>query len=525
MKWRNLLTAIFLLLATDSEARNVLMIVADDAGREMQVYGNSECKMPHLDSLAKRSLTFTSAFTAVSSCSPSRSAILTGLPTHQNGMFGLYQGYHHFSSFDKVRSLPGILSGRGVRTGIVGKKHVGPESVYPFDFSHTEDTESILQVGRNITRIRDLVRQFLQSNDTRPFFLYVGFHDPHRCGHTHPEFGAFCEKFGNREPAMGDIPDWTPTVYDPSTLTLPYFVQNTTTAREDLAAQYTTLSRLDQGIGLVLGELEASGHGQDTLIIYTSDNGIPFPSGRTNFYEPGVVEPLLVSSPEHPSSWGRSTPVLASLLDLTPTVLDWLSAPYPDYYILKKNEPVVLTGKSLLQYLNASTNVPLEKGNSVKKNQVHSTKDDNEAVFFSHDLHEITMYYPMRSVRTPKYKLIHNIGYKMPFPIDQDFYISPVFQDILNHTRDMVPLPWYKTLQEYYYRDQWELFDLKVDPEERFNVAEKGSYKDILKDLQFRLWKWQNQTYDPWICGLGAVLQDAGAYADHHECLPLYNKV
>lgn len=63
--------------------------------------------------------------------------------------------------------------------------------VYPFEFSYTEEHHSILQVGRNITHMKELTRKFFQGSqdDSRPFFLYIGFHDPHRCGHTHPEYG------------------------------------------------------------------------------------------------------------------------------------------------------------------------------------------------------------------------------------------------------------------------------------------------------------------------------------------------
>ena len=81
----------------------------------------------------------------------------------------------------------------------------------------------------------------------RPFFLYIGFHDPHRCGHTNPEYGQFCEKFGNGDPGMGLIPDWTPSIYQPDDVIVPYFVPETPVARADIAAQYTTVSRLDQG--------------------------------------------------------------------------------------------------------------------------------------------------------------------------------------------------------------------------------------------------------------------------------------
>ncbi|XP_010138271.1 PREDICTED: N-sulphoglucosamine sulphohydrolase-like, partial [Buceros rhinoceros silvestris] len=175
----------------------------------------SAIRTPNLDALARRGVVFQNAFTSVSSCSPSRASILTGLPQHQNGMYGLHQDVHHFNSFDGVQSLPRLLNQAGIRTGIIGKKHVGPEAVYPFDFAYTEENSSVLQVGRNITRIKALVRRFLQSQDERPFFLYVAFHDPHRCGHSQPQYGPFCEKFGNGESGMGWIPDWKPQLYRP----------------------------------------------------------------------------------------------------------------------------------------------------------------------------------------------------------------------------------------------------------------------------------------------------------------------
>lgn len=487
--------------------QNVLLIVADDAGLETPIYGNDFIKTPNLEQLAKRSLIFDSAFTVVSSCSPSRSAILTGLPPHQNGMYGLHQGYHHFDCFSAVRSVSKLVSEKGIRTGIIGKKHVGPESVFPFDYAETEENNSIMQVGRNITKIKLLVREFLSNNDSSPFFLYVAFHDPHRCGHTHPEFGQFCEKFGNGEKEMGTIPDWVPDIYPPSHVRVPYFVPDTPVARKDIAAQYTAISRLDQGIGLVLKELEAAGYLDDTLIIYSSDNGIPFPSGRTNSYDPGMVEPLLVSSPYHSHAHGKTCSRSTTLLDITPTILDWFNISYPEYYILDKTQMVHLTGKSLLPTLD------------------QCVEEKSNAVFFSHSLHESTMYYPIRSIRTKKFKLIHNLNFGMPFPIDQDFYISPTFQDILKRTKTNRTLPWYKTLEEYYFRVEWELYDIRYDKEERINVASKKAYDKIFRYLKRRLLQWQNETSDPWLCSPHGVLQDSGIFKNRHACFPLYNDV
>ncbi|XP_066510269.1 N-sulphoglucosamine sulphohydrolase-like [Hoplias malabaricus] len=492
-------------VVVESKRRNVLLIIADDAGFETEVYNNTVVQTPNLRALANRSVIFQNAFASVSSCSPSRSTILTGLPQHQNGMYGLHQGVHHFNSFDGVRSLPLLLKQANIHTGIIGKKHVGPGPVYPFDFAFTEENSSVLQVGRNITRIKILVRKFLdgqkeaiRGGEEKPFFLYVAFHDPHRCGHSQPQYGSFCEKFGNGESGMGRIPDWKPQYYTPEQVKVPYFVPDTPVSRADIAAQYTTVSRLDQGIGLVLQELRDAGFENETLVIYSSDNGVPFPNGRTNLYGSGVAEPLLVSSPEHTQRWGQSSQAYVSLLDITPTILDWFSVPYPSY-ILNGRSQVQLTGRSLLPSL--------------------ISEPSWDMVFSSQNLHEATMYYPMRSIHKSQYRLLHNLHYRMPFPIDQDLYISPSFQDLLNRTQGGQTTGWFKTLRDYYYRERWELYDTRSDPKEQKNLAQDPSYGPILDVLKGQLLKWQWLTEDPWVCEPDAVLEAKL----QPQCRPLYN--
>lgn len=435
----------------------------------------------------------------MSSCSPSRAAILTGQPSHQNGMFGLHQAENHFNSFDDIQSLPNILRKNKIRSGLIGKKHVGPAEVFKFDYEQTEENHSVNQVGRNITKIKLLVRDFLSSTNDDPFFLMVAFHDPHRCGHVTPQFGPFCERWGSGEIGMGLIPDWHPIYYQWEQIQLPYYVQDTEPARRDIAAQYTTISRLDQGIGLVVKELELAGKLDNTLIVYTSDNGPPFPSGRTNFYDPGMSVPMLVSSPTHKARWHQVSNLMTSQLDLVPTFLDWfgISQSFDD------NKLSTLSGKSLLPSLDkepAETDVP---------------------VFGSHNFHEVTMSYPMRTIRTKRYKLIHNLNFKSMFPIDQDFYVSPTFQDLLNRTITKTPIPWYKTLKSYYKRDEWELFDLKLDGSEVTNVVTKKDYSKVFQELREKLFKWQEATNDPWRCAPDAVLEDKGEYNGNAQCLTL----
>ncbi|XP_026696709.2 N-sulfoglucosamine sulfohydrolase-like [Ciona intestinalis] len=487
-------------LSSGSDSRpNVLVLVADDLGFELNPYGNNVIKTPNINDLANRGIVYSNAYTTVSSCSPSRSTILTGLPQHQNGMYGLHNGYHHFNSFDGVKSLPFLLHENGIRTGIIGKKHVAPEAVYPFDFAETEENNSILQVGRNITRMKELAKQFFSmQSKNESFLLYIGFHDPHRCGHTHPQYGEFCEKFGNGDSGMGKIPDWKPDYYSPDDVIVPQFVQDTPASRKDISAQYTTISRLDQGVGLIINELKQAEFLESTLILFTSDNGIPFPNGRTNLYNSGTAEPFILALPVQKHKQAVVDNAYVSLLDITPTVLDWFSITYPQYTLFHRD--VKLTGKSLLRDISNS-----------------------DVAFGSHSLHEVTMYYPMRSVHKDGLLLIQNLNYLMPFPIDQDFYLSLSFQDILNRTQTGADLHWSKTLKEYYQRPQLELFNLTSDPLEIDNLAYKPEYHNILTDMQTLLQQWQNTTWDPWRCAPGGVLQDSGAYKLNPTCLPLLN--
>jgi N-sulfoglucosamine sulfohydrolase len=96
-------------------------------------------------------------------------------------------------------------------------------------------------------------------------------------------------------------------------------------------------------------------------------------------------------------------------------------------------------------------------------------------------------------------------------------------QDILNHTISKQPLPWYKTLKSYYYRPEWELFDLKLDPQEMKNLVGKSSLAEVEATLKKRLMEWQEKTGDPWRCAPHGVLEDKGEFAEEPTCLSLEN--
>lgn len=129
------------------------------------------------------------------------------------------------------------------------------------------------------------------------------------------------------------------------------------------------------------------------------------------------------------------------------------------------------------------------------------------------------MYYPMRVVRNKQYKLILNLNYKMPFPIDMDFAASATFTDLLNRTIKHQPLNWFSTLDKYYYRVPFELYDIVNDPQERVNVYNETRYAPVVKELLKTLRAWQRDTNDPWICSPFAVPAYDGT------CKPLHNSI
>src|SRR5262245_12207448 len=125
--------------------RHVVLIIADDLGMQLGCYGNKVIRTPHLDGLAKNGVRFSRAYATVSSCSPSRASIFTGLFTHQNGQYGLQHAPHSQQTHAWVMGLPRLLRMVGYYTGIIGKIDVSPQAGYNWDAEHRKGQ------GRNAT--------------------------------------------------------------------------------------------------------------------------------------------------------------------------------------------------------------------------------------------------------------------------------------------------------------------------------------------------------------------------------------
>jgi N-sulfoglucosamine sulfohydrolase len=452
---------------------NVVLIVSDDHGIDgLGCYGNPVVKTPHLDALAREGIRFTRAFSTAASCSPSRSVILSGLQTHHNGMYGLEHQEHHFQSFIWVRSLPVMLAEAGYRTGRVGKFHIAPEAVYRFETVLSGGTANDpASIGRSPMEMAEAARGFLAAADERPFFLYFATDDPHRANAVLPDGRPTFEtyphpnSFGNR--AEG-YPGITPVAYDPDKVVVPAYLPDTPECRRELAEYYQSISRLDQGVGRLIELLKAAGKYENTLILYISDNGPAFPGAKTTLYEPGIRLPCIVRSPRQPVR-GTLEDAMISWADLTPTILDFVGA---------LPESRAFDGRSFRPVL--------EGGRFV----------DGDVVYASHNLHEATMYYPMRMVRTGRYKLIWNIASGLTFPSALDLIYSPTWISV---EKAGSPIFGRRRIADFLHRPTFELYDLERDPDEVFNLADDPGHRVVREELVGRLKAFQAATKDPWI--------------------------
>ncbi len=430
-------------------AQSVLLLISDDQGLDAGCYGNPVIQTPNQDRLAREGVRFTHAFATVASCSASRSVILTGRFNHSTGQYGHTHRDHNFHALEAIQSLPRLLKDNGYTTGVVGKLHVKPASVYPYDYSVSgRETGG----NRDVAAMARKAGEFFKEQSGRAFFLLVGYSDPHRSRRG----------FGN-EVSYSGVEE---VRYDPLQVKVPRFLPDQLAVRKELAEHYQAVSRLDQGIGLVLRELEGAGREKDTLVIYLSDNGIPFPGAKTNLYDSGVHLPLLVRSPKQTRK-GLVNNAIVSYGDLLPTILDWTGTPPP------KEE---LPGRSFLPILEEE-NPP-----------------GWDEAYLSPTFHEITMYYPIRGVRTRRYKYLLNLFPELGFPHASDLFASPTWKSIQKQGRMGRRL-----LESYIRRPMEELYDLDQDPDEVLNLAADPSFGAVLRELRRKVTSFRQKTDDPWL--------------------------
>ena len=429
----------------DKPPLNILLITADDLGLQLGCYGDSITHTPALDALARQGMLFENAYVTQASCSPSRSSMLTGFYPHQNGQIGLsHRGYQ---LFDSIRTLPQMLQAQGYVNAIIGKLHIQPESHFPFDYANTDarKTRDVAQVAAQAEAFMDTV--------SHPFFLMVNYFDPHV----------------QLIPQVEGIPA---TPYTPEQVqAFPFQRVDTPTERERIANYYSCVERLDAGIGMLLETLTKAGKAANTLVIFLGDHGPPFVRAKTSCYEAGLKVPFLVRWPDQPA--GKFSG-LVNANDIVPTVLEAAQIPVP----------ANLPGSSLRSVINTEPFV------------------ERPYLFGEFTAHAPSLFYPVRSVRDERYKLIVNYLSDQPFPatgVDGD----PAWKEAQQEKFADTPVE--EVFDRYLHRPRLELYDLHNDPQEFINLAEEPTQQAVVRRLQQALTQWQQQTDDP--------LLDSAAFA------------
>ena len=429
--------------------RNVVLYVVDDQGSDdAGCYGNPVIKTPGLDALACEGTRITHAFCTTASCSASRSVILTGLYNHATGQYGHQHGYNHFVSFPELKSLPVLLEGAGYQTACAGKYHVAPEEVYHFQrYIAAKDVGYRGEVSSPVSpaELAENCRGFITSGENKPFFLYFCTTEPHR-----PFKREGSDEFSTKDVI---VPSYLPDIPE---------------CREELAKYYGSVQRADAGLVKLIEVLKETGRWDDTLLIYISDNGIAFAGAKTTLYEPGMRLPCVVRNP-YAKRKGVVSDAMVTWADLTPTILDFAGVPEgeADFH-----------GRSFLKTLDDE-----------------HPKDWDE-IYASHTFHEITMYYPMRVVRTRKYKLIWNIAYGLDYPFASDLWASSTWQAVLKRGEKIYGK---RSIEAYIRRPEFELYDLEEDIDEVKNLSGDSRYAGVLEELKGKLKAFQKRTGDPWI--------------------------
>ena len=427
---------------------NIILIIADDMGRDdCGAYGHPSIRTPNIDKLAREGMRFDRAFVMASSCSPSRSSILTGRYPHNTGAEELHQPLppEQVTFAEKLKAA-------GYWTAAAGKWHLGVAAKSRFDLVREVGTSGFqLPTGRAdraqpaavsqsgcdqwVPVLRDRPRD-------RPFFLWLAAVDPHR---------------DYQEGAI-------PRPHRPEDAVVPPYLPDVPEVRKDLALYYDEIARLDSYVGAVMAELERQGEAGNTLVLFLSDNGRPFPRCKTTLYDSGIQTPWIVRWPGHVEPGSRCVR-LVSTIDIAPTVLR-----------LAGLEPgPTIQGKDL---------APLWKDPNAK---VH------DLIFAERNWHDFTAR--GRAVRSERFKYIRNDDSTMPLTPPADAVRSPTFQ-AMRRLRDQGRLTSAEQACFVHPRPAEELYDVEADPHELHNLAGDPKFATVLAEMQRALAQWQRQTED-----------------------------
>lgn len=422
---------------------NILYIHSHDTGRYVQPYGYN-IPTPNIQRLAEEGVLFRQAYTPSPTCSPSRACLLTGQYAHNNGMLGL--AHRGFKLYDYTHHIIHPLKNEGYISALAGIQHIANTFAEPWKAIGYD-----LQLGKPAPReagpnlpdneAEIAAVEFLRNHPPQPFFLSVGFKETHR------QFPPLSD---------GEITHY---------LQPPPHLPDTPEIRQDMARFHLSARNLDQKMGMVFDALERSGLDKNTLVICTTDHGIPFPKMKGTLTAGGTGVMLIIRGPGG-FSGGKVIDSLVSQIDLFPTLCDYLEIPPPGW----------LQGVSLM---------PLIRG---------ETEAVRQEVFGETNFH--AAYEPVRSVRTLRWSYIRRFDNR-PYPILPNCDNSPGKQLLIESG-------WLEIAP-----DMEALYDCYFDPHETCNLVGNPRVTSVLQELRGRLETWMHATDDPLLHG--PILPPPGA--------------
>jgi len=453
MKFVKALLSLLLCSGLEAKPPNLILIIADDmAWDDSGVYGNPHVATPNIDELAQSGMLFHHAYLTASSCSPSRCSIITGRYPHNTDAEELHWPLpkEQVTFVEKLRQA-------GYWTAAAGKWHLGDAVRDRFDVIRETDTSGFqLPAGKEGQKGQfvETMEGEAQSGCTewipllrdrpkeQPFFLWLAALDPHRPYHE-------------------NIVE-NPT--DSAKVRLAPYHLDTPEVRRDYALYYDEIRRLDKYVGLVMRELDRQGIADETMLVFMSDNGRPFPRDKTTIYDSGIRTPFIVRWPNKVKKRGV-TKSLVSMIDIAPTFLSVAGVtPGPTFQ-----------GVSFL---------PILKDPESKIREV---------VFAEQNWHDYEAH--SRAARTEEFKYIRNGYPDLPLTPSADGVRSPSFQQMIS-LYEQGKLP---AIQSVYFlnpRPREELYHPKSDPHELNNLIQDPAYRKVLSELRGALDQWVSKTGD-----------------------------
>lgn len=424
---------------------HVVLIHTHDLGRYLGCYG-VDIDTPNFERMAENGALFENHFTSAPQCSPSRASLITGNYPHVHGLLGL--AHHDWALGPEQRPLPLRLAREGYETHLFGLQHVthDPDSI-GYDHVHTRGALSpgVTPADHEENRAREVVpfvESFLvEEEHSDPFFASVGFFETHLVADDDGIFG-FGDGYDTDDPDEVDVPPYLPDVEG---------------VRQDVADMRGMVYALDEALGTILDALETAGIAEETLVVFTTEHGIPFPRAKGTCYDSGIEGALLMQYPPVVEG-GAVYDELVSNVDVLPTIIELVTGTAPNG----------LDGRSFLPLL---TDGP------------YYSRDRIFAEITWHDA-----YNPIRAIRTERFKYVRNFWHLSEVYLPNDVYRSRSGRAV----REEFSLPT---------RAYEELYDLTEDPHETTNVADDETYEGVRAGLEEDLRDWMHRTNDPLLEG------------------------